>query len=1365
MKNLPVKFKFRLLRIFCMCAVIFLLPNVNFAQTGNQNDAPELKAGQTIEREMTGAETHFYKFDLKAGEFLQIRAEQKGVDVALKLFDADGKISAMMDSPNGAEGFEILSFVASKKGSFKLAIINFDETAAKGFYTVRREISRTANAGDKRRVENEKLFVEAMTARDAAGQEETAIGKLEEALSGWRELKDVYLTELTKRQLLALKAAKAVALNEEASKLFARKTEKSPAEALQKFVEAASLYGEAGYKLNQGIALLFAGQISNNTNDKTRTINLYKESLPLFQAVSDKNWEVLALHSIAFFYQTEGENEKALEFYFKALPLFKITQQKNTEAAALNNIGEIYRDAGENEKALEYFKRSLPISKEIGDQFQEATTLFNIGGVYSSAAVYQKAIEFYAQSLIPRRAVGDTAGEITTLLFIGKLYNFTGEKQKALDYFQQLLKTARETDNERVEITALNNIGKVYSDSGDKPKALEFYAEALPLTRKALDKKQEIETLSNLGAIYDWLGEREKALDYYDQSLSLSRELGDKFGEGTTLGNIGLLYSTIGESRKALEYFEQALTIARAVGDKFGEATTLGNIGGVYDRLGEKAKALGFYNQALILRRPADDKAFEARILNNIGKIYSNLGDEAKALEFLDKSLSLRRTVGDKLGEAVTLSNIGGVYYSLEKYRKALEFFKQALALSRSSGDKSAQAAALGNIGEIYSTLGEREMALDNFNESLSLNRYIGNRAGEAGTLNNLGTLYLSFGEHRKALEFLNKSLLINRALGEKEVEAATLNNLMTVWKKTGNLPIAAFYGKQSVNKYQELRGSVSGLNLNIQKKYLKSVEFVYRKLADLLIEQGSFAQAEQILAMLKQEEYFEFVRRDSSEIAKLDERVPLDKSEKLLLEKYSALAGKIAEIGREFVRLDDKKRQLSRSDLQLSAAEQILYEELEKQIDTANAAFRLFLEKELVRELGSRGEQVKKDIEIDRNLQAKLRKWGDGTVALYTVAGEDRYRVILTTAKVQIDGKTEIKIADLNKKVFAFRDALQNPNVDPRPLGKQLYDILIKPIEKELKQANAKTLIWSLDGTLRYIPLAALSPDGKKYLVEDFQNVIITPKTRDDVSDSSKEWQALGLGVSEPLTVINPDDKNKEIPFSKLPGTERELLAIVKDEKSDTETGVLVGRRFMNRDFTIGAFKDSLAKETVEGNRKYNVIHIASHFRLGNKDSNSFILLGNGQILTLEEIRNSSTIDFGDVELVTLSACSTGFADDSNGKEVDSLASVIQTKSGKAVLATLWAVADESTSLLMSEFYRLRKENTELTKAEAIQIAQQKMIGGSYKTKEEAAKKRSDLINLSGEDKNQPKYERDKNAPFAHPFYWSPFVLIGNWR
>ena len=399
----------------------------------------------------------------------------------------------------------------------------------------------------------------------------------------------------------------------------------------------------------------------------------------------------------------------------------------------------------------------------------------------------------------------------------------------------------------------------------------------------------------------------------------------------------------------------------------------------------------------------------------------------------------------------------------------------------------------------------------------------------------------------------------------------------------------------------------------------------------------------------------------------------------------------------------------------------------------------------------------------------------------LYTVAGESRYRVILTTPKTQTDGKTEIKIADLNRKIFEFRTALQNPLVDPRPLGKELYDILIKPIEKDLIAAEAKTLLWSLDGTLRYIPFAALSPDGIHYLAEKYQTVVVTSTTRQSlVAEVNPNWRLLGAGVTKESKLIEPNG-TQEIFFSKLPGVESELLQIVSNEDAKPqEKGLILGKRLIDDGFNLAALENGMSQRVGdEGSKKpkYNVIHLATHFRLGSDTAKSFLLLGNNQALTLEKVSDDTVLNFGDVELVTLSACNTGFGtaventaasreqerkllEANNGVEVDSLATFIELRGAKAVLASLWAVADESTQMLMSEFYRLRKANPKLTKAEAMQRAQIEMIEGRLKPETQQIKNRD-----VGVFKVQPPFKTDENAPFAHPYYWSPFVLIGNWR
>src|SRR5207244_54085 len=150
------------------------------------------------------------------------------------------------------------------------------------------------------------------------------------------------------------------------------------------------------------------------------------------------------------------------------------------------------------------------------------------------------------------------------------------------------------------------------------------------------------------------------------------------------------------------------------------------------------------------------------------------------------------------------------------------------------------------------------------------------------------------------------------------------------------------------------------------------------------------------------------------------------------------------------------------------------------------------------------------------QGLMEDLRELGAGTVALYTLVGDDKYRVILTTPDFQKGYEYPIKAADLNRKVLEFREVLQNPKYDPLPLAQELYKILIGPVAKDLQSANATTLMWSLDGVLRYLPISALH-DGRQYLVEGYRNVVFTPASQARLKDvPAQNWDALGLGVTK---------------------------------------------------------------------------------------------------------------------------------------------------------------------------------------------------------------------------------------------------------
>ena len=1244
-------------------------------------------------------------------------------------------------------------------------------------------------------------------AREDLEEPEKTIAAHERALSLYRELKDTAgvadsLTHLCLSNALLRDIGTAVAQHGEAKALLqALQDSEGEKELDESFGEVAKFFLQTGYGLIQGqeaqshlkalkvldaawlmyaaledkpkeaLALAALGRIRDDLGEKQKALEFYNQTLTLVRALNDREGEATILSNIGSVYDDLGQKQQALDYYNQALPLKRAADDKPGEAATLNNIGLVYKATGEGQKALEYYNQALTLMRGAGDRAGEATTLNNIGAVYSAMGENQKALDYYNQALKLARDVGNRSVEATTLSNIGLVYSSTGEKQKALDYYNQALSLSAASSDGSGKARTLNNIGSVYDDLDDKLKALEYYNQALSVSRAAGDKSSEAATLNNLGLVYGSTGERRKALDYYSQALTLMRDASDRPGEAATLNNLGGAYSALGEKPKALGYFNQALALMQAVADRPGEARTLGNIGIVYDDLDDKLKALEYYDRSLLLARAAGDKSGEAAVLSSLGLTHSSLGEKQKALDYFGQARSLYAGVGDKSGEASTLNNFGSLYHSMGEKRDSLDYYNQALKLLRDVGDRTGEATTLNNIGLVYSSTGENQKALDYYNQALPLRRAVGDRAGEATTLNNLGLVYGSMGESQKALDHYTQALKLMRDVSDRSGEANTLSNLGTVYSLAGedqkaldyygqalplvqaigdtlgkavtfnnmmlacqalkNPRLAVFYGKQSVNSYQQFRGTSQELkDKELQKSFLKSVEISYRSLARLLIAQGRFAEAVQVLNTFKDQQYFDFDVRAIKKPSPLD----MTRREGDFASRYDATSAKA---GQAAIRLEELKETTGARTQ--SAAEAARFLQLEADLQVATDGFRAVV-RQAETEFGGAPDVLKDkppDIEDTQKMQAAL---GDlktqahqKAVAVYTLVGENDFWALIITPKDIIPVNSLVKGRELNRTARTFSAQLGGFNketntpkfsrAEVQKTGKELYDLVFAPVAAKLKELNIRPdlLMWSLDGGLRYVPVAALY-DGEHYLAERFRNVVFTRADAQRLlSHVSRAWTGLGVynskGHSVPVM-----GKMENFPGLRNARSEVEAIFGVPPGR-----GIIGGEFLPDQTFTRASLLEKLRLH-------YPLVHIASHFRLVPGDaSSSFLLLGDGSKLTLADIRNEPDSLFGDVELLTLSACETGLQkeNESDGREIDSFAELAQRKGAQAILSSLWSVDDKSTSRLMTEFYQTRQLK-KLTKAEALQKAQ---------------------LSLLKEDR------------YSHPYYWSPFILIGNWH
>jgi CHAT domain-containing protein len=452
---------------------------------------------------------------------------------------------------------------------------------------------------------------------------------------------------------------------------------------------------------------------------------------------------------------------------------------------------------------------------------------------------------------------------------------------------------------------------------------------------------------------------------------------------------------------------------------------------------------------------------------------------------------------------------------------------------------------------------------------------------------------------------------------------------------------------------------------------------------------------------------------------------------EKKALDRYDQIVNQIVTLGQRRAALEAKKS----GGAALTADEQKEEAQLRNDLTNATLVLQRFIAEE-EKSLAPDSEQAK-EIKDAAGLRDALQKLGPDVVAIYTLVTPEKYVAMLVTSNARKAYSTSIKEADLNAKIFAFRQELQDPTSDPLPLAQELYHIVFpEGLRQDLDAMHATTIMWSIDNTLRYIPFAALY-DGKDYLVKSFRQSLITPASFLYLTDDpAREWTGVGFGVSE-----------GDHP---LPSVPRELRGIFR-ETADSNAPI-PGAIVLNAAFTREAFENDLEKHKP-------VIHIATHFdSQPGVAANSHLLLGDGE-LSLAEIEAEDGL-FSGVDLLTLSACNTAFTNRTeDGREIDSFGTIAQRLGAKGVIASLWSVNDDSTSMLMQTMYRLRQQNAGTTKSEALRRAQLALLDGT----EKPAVQEGDPDR--GAKGNPAETPRKAPGDWSHPYYWAPFILIGNWK
>ncbi len=403
---------------------------------------------------------------------------------------------------------------------------------------------------------------------------------------------------------------------------------------------------------------------------------------------------------------------------------------------------------------------------------------------------------------------------------------------------------------------------------------------------------------------------------------------------------------------------------------------------------------------------------------------------------------------------------------------------------------------------------------------------------------------------------------------------------------------------------------------------------------------------------------------------------------------------------------------------------------------------------------------------------EVDLEKVGGKIAALYPILLPDRLVLLL----IQPDGISQhsVPVTSARVEASARRLASQLRSRGPREAylqtARQLHDWLIAPLERQLADQGVETLIYLPDRALRLVPPAALY-NGERFLVERLQTVT-APSLRllDPRPLPPQNMQTLLVGLSDPGPVVTRLPRpvlnslagaareesrrlsrgggRAELTRTLLRGakgaerlSDREVDQLMGDPlvlewirdtlripgvkaEIDTLNDLLPSHAIVDREFDRTSFQENLL-----GDAPYGVVHIASHGVFGGSAEESFIMAYDDilDMNDLERLLRSEKFDDQPIELLTLSACQTAEGDDRSPLGISGLAIKARVRSA---LGSLWPVSDQGTAALMTTFYtRLSQPGT--SKIEALRQAQLGLL---------------------------------QSEEFSHPFFWSPFILVGNW-
>jgi len=803
----------------------------------------------------------------------------------------------------------------------------------------------------------------------------------------------------------------------------------------------------------------------------------------------------------------------------------------------------------------------------------------------------------------------------------------------------------------------------------------------------------------------------------YMQALQLYDDIGDVRGQGEVLGGLGAVYWYL-DPDSCLSFYRQALKARTEADDKVLIGSMLNGIGGVYfQHFWELDSAKTYFERAAQVRQDIGDLAGLGTSLSYLGLVYENLGELEEATLCFERAFAVYQELGSPLAMANSKMQSGTYLRQLSRYPEALEDMGTARDIYMDLSDTMNLADACTQMALVYDNMGDYETGIELVTTATGLYQQTGDQKGLAGAFNHTGIILQDYGRKPRAEEYYKKSLDIYQKENDQVNMVMVLNNLGTVIFEQSDFIRAENYNKQGLElsrsldyKPGELPCLINLANTQNRLGQLDSALINYELALDLSREMNSPDSEWRILVGMA-ENYK--IQGDYTRSLEYNEKgLNIIEGLRSTLHNASERSNYLA---RERYAFEDVIHMLTEQNQKDPGKgyDLLAFEYAQR------CKSRSFLEQIE----GSDPVTLKQVQQAGLNTNSVILEYslGDSSSVMWVIT-PDSYKMIRLP-----DRKT------LEDQVETFRFALLNPDQDNltflQQAGHSLYEYLIAPAEPFLSR-KSKVVILP-DGILHYVPFEVLITKepkegqelpysklpylGIKYPLSYGQSAsTYVSMIADRISSARKQNQIKELvAFGDPVYM----EKYKRLEYS---GKEVENIASLFPADQATV-------------YTREAATEDHIKNK-PGLSEYKYIHFATHGILDEQNpGRSGLVLSQDQesqedgILRADEI---AALDLN-ADLVVLSACQTGVGKMIRGEGMIGLSRSFIYAGAPAVVVSLWSVSDQSTSLLMQRFYENLVEE-HLSKAEALQQARISLL---------------------------------KDEQYAHPFFWAPFVLSGDWQ